>query len=75
MNRYTVAMATQGLANYLKQQFPEGASVAISYDSRHCSREFAMISAQVLLSNGIKAYSGTASSLTIPSGENWSRRT
>lgn len=56
MNRYTVAMATQGLANYLKQQFPEGASVAISYDSRHCSREFAMISAQVLLSNGIRAY-------------------
>lgn len=56
MNRYTVSMATQGLANYLKQQFPEGASVAISYDSRHCSREFAMISAKVLLSNGIRAY-------------------
>ena len=56
MNRYTVSMATQGLANYLKQQFPEGASVAISYDSRHYSREFAMISAKVLLSNGIRAY-------------------
>ena len=56
MNRYTVSMATQGLANYLKQQFPEGSSVAISYDSRHYSREFAMISAKVLLSNGIRAY-------------------
>ncbi len=56
MNRYTVSMATQGLANYLKQQFPDGSSVAISYDSRHCSREFAMISAKVLLSNGIRAY-------------------
>ena len=56
MNRYTVSMATQGLANYLKQQFPEGSSVAISYDSRHCSRDFAMISAKVLLSNGIRAY-------------------
>ena len=56
MNRYTVSMATQGLANYLKQQFPEGSSVVISYDSRHFSREFAMISAKVLLSNGIRAY-------------------
>ena len=56
MNRYTVSMATQGLANYLLQQFPDGASVVISYDSRHFSREFAMISAKVLLSNGIRTY-------------------
>ena len=56
MNRYTVSMATQGLANYLQRQFPEGASVVISYDSRHCSAEFALIAAKVLLSNGIRAY-------------------
>ena len=56
MNRYTVSTATQGLANYLLQQFPDGASVVISYDSRHFSREFAMISAKVLLSNGICTY-------------------
>src|SRR5215213_4848592 len=38
MNRYTVGMATQGYANYLKQCFPKGVSVAIAHDSRNNSR-------------------------------------
>jgi len=54
MNIYTVARATQGLAEYLKSQ--NGKSVAIAYDSRNYSREFAMIVAGVLAHNGIQAY-------------------
>ena len=57
MNLYTVARATQGLANYLLQE--EGAKergVAIGYDSRLMSPEFAMETALVLCANGIKAY-------------------
>ena len=57
MNRYTVAMATQGLANYLRRTFlGEEISVVISYDSRNNSRDFASISAKVLMSNDIKVY-------------------
>jgi len=57
MNKYTVAMATQGLANYLLQAFPkEEASAVISYDSRNNSKAFAEITADVMLSNGIKTY-------------------
>lgn len=57
MNNYTVAMATQGLANYLLQTFPkEKASIVISYDSRNNSKTFAEITADVMLSNGIKTY-------------------
>ncbi|MDD2594658.1 MAG: phospho-sugar mutase [Bacteroidales bacterium] len=57
MNKYTVGMATQGLANYLKKVFAGGeCSVVISYDSRNNSREFAKIAADVLLSNEIKVY-------------------
>ena len=55
MNLYVVKKATQGLANYLKKNFDK-ASVAIAYDSRHFSTEFAEIAAKVLSSNGIKAY-------------------
>ena len=55
MNVYVVKKATQGLANYLKKNFQK-ASVAIAYDSRHFSTEFAFIAAKVLSSNGIKAY-------------------
>ena len=55
MNIYVVKKATQGLANYLKKNFQK-ASVAIAYDSRHFSTEFAFIAAKVLSSNGIKAY-------------------
>ena len=56
MNRYTVGMATQGLANYIKANVKGPGSVCISYDSRNNSREFARISAEVLSNNGIKVY-------------------
>lgn len=57
MNRYTVAKATQGLANYvLKTSGRIEKSAAISFDSRIKSEEFAMIAARVLSGNGIKTY-------------------
>lgn len=57
MNKYTVSMATQGLANYLNKCFAgEDISVVISYDSRNNSTLFAKVTASVLLGNGIKAY-------------------
>ena len=58
MNKYTVGMATQGLANYLKMMFPElnPVKMAISYDSRNNSRFFARIVAEVLSANGFKVY-------------------
>ena len=58
MNRYTVAMATQGLANYVRQQFAGEAELraAVSHDSRNHSREFAEITASVLAANGFKVY-------------------
>ena len=57
MNKYTVAFATQGLANYLKQQFPhESIKVAIAYDSRLNSRFFAEVAAEVFSANGIYTY-------------------
>src|SRR4051812_41362999 len=54
MNKYTVGMATQGYANYLKQSFGEGVSVAIAHDSRNNSSDFANITAHVFAANGIK---------------------
>ncbi len=57
MNKYTVAMATQGLANYIKQNFPnQSTSVAIAYDSRNNSKYFSEIVADVLSANHIKVY-------------------
>ncbi|MBR1705321.1 MAG: phospho-sugar mutase [Bacteroidales bacterium] len=56
MNKYTVGMATQGLANYIKAHVEGAGSVCISYDSRNNSRLFAEISAQVLSNNGIHVY-------------------
>ncbi len=56
MNKYTVGMATQGLANYIKAHVEGAASVCISHDSRNNSRLFAEISAQVLSNNGIKVF-------------------
>ena len=58
MNKYTVAMATQGLANYVKAQFAgeKELRAAISHDSRNHSREFAEITASVLAANGFKVY-------------------
>ncbi len=56
MNVYTVRKATQGLANYIKKQGAESKGVAISYDSRRMSPEFADVAALCLNANGIKAY-------------------
>jgi phosphoglucomutase len=56
MNKYTIGMATQGYANYLKQQFKGAISVAIAHDSRNNSRFFAEITANVFGANGIKVY-------------------
>lgn len=56
MNKYTVGMATQGYANYLKQCFPNGVKVAIAHDSRNNSRFFAETTANVFAANGIKVY-------------------
>jgi len=57
MNRYTVSMATQGLANYLKMNFKgENISVVISYDSRNNSQFFAKVASKVLMANDIHVY-------------------
>ncbi len=56
MNKYTVGMATQGYANYLKQCFPGEVKVAIAHDSRNNSRFFAETTANVFAANGIKVY-------------------
>lgn len=56
MNAYTVAMATQGLANYIKAAKVEGPAVAIACDSRNRSPEFARVAAEVLAGNGIRAH-------------------
>ncbi len=58
MNIYTVAMATQGFANYIKKMHPDKKelSVAIAYDSRNNSPAFANITADVMSANGIKVY-------------------
>jgi phosphoglucomutase len=58
MNRYTLGMATQGLANYLLKEFnnlPE-IRVAIAFDSRNNSMEFAKTAAQIFSANGIFVY-------------------
>ncbi len=56
MNLYTVRKATQGLSDYILKQNGQDRGVAISYDSRHFSREFAVEAACNLSANGIKAY-------------------
>jgi phosphoglucomutase len=58
INKYTVRKATQGLAQYITKQGNEAkkAGVAIAYDSRHMSPEFAQEAGLVLAHNGIKAY-------------------
>ena len=55
MNVYTVALATQGLANYLKANFDEP-SVAICRDSRHKGELFCHVAAEVLAANGVAAH-------------------
>lgn len=56
MNDYVVAKATQGLANYIIHRKQQKKGVAIAYDSRNFSPEFADVAACVLAANGIKAY-------------------
>lgn len=57
MNKYTVGMATQGLANYiLSHTSEEDPKVVVSFDSRNNSKEFAKITSDVLSANGIHVY-------------------
>ena len=57
MNKYTVGMATQGYANYLKQSFPgQEVKVAVAHDSRNNSRFFAETVANVFGAYGIKVF-------------------
>ena len=57
INKYTLGRATQGLANYLIQSFPnKKLKVAIAFDCRHNSKSFAKIVADVLSANGIKVF-------------------
>jgi phosphoglucomutase len=57
MNRYTVGMATQGYANYLRNSFPNTTvKVAIAHDSRNNSRFFAETAAKVFAANGIRVF-------------------
>ncbi|MDO4499782.1 MAG: phospho-sugar mutase [Erysipelotrichaceae bacterium] len=58
MNVYTVARATQGIANYIIEHGKEAMDkgVAIAYDSRHYSKEFSILTARILAANGIKVY-------------------
>ena len=58
MNIYTVSMATQGLANYIKMMYTDikTPQVAIAYDCRNNSKDFAQIAADVLSANGIKVF-------------------
>lgn len=55
INRYTVAKATLGIIDYLKQNF-NNSSVVIAYDNRRHSKRFAQLVARLLLANDIKAY-------------------
>lgn len=56
INKYTIGMATQGFANYLKKTVPGEISVVIAHDSRNNSRHFAEITANVMAANGIKVF-------------------
>lgn len=56
MNRYIVAKATQGVANYIISEKLDKKPVVIAYDVRNCSKEFAEITARCFAANGIKTY-------------------
>lgn len=56
MNKYTVGKATQGLASFILKMGTQDKGVAISYDSRHMSKEFSEMAALILNANGIKTY-------------------
>lgn len=56
LNKYTLGKATQGLSNYLKEQFCDKILVVIAYDVRNNSKEFARLVADVFTANGIYVY-------------------
>lgn len=57
INKYTLGKNTQGLANYLKKQFPEETlKLAIAYDCRHNSKKFAKLVADVATANDIEVF-------------------
>ena len=56
LNRYTVGKASQGLANYIKKEGTQKQGVAIAYDSRFMSPEFAEVAGLIFAANGIPAY-------------------
>ncbi len=57
INKYTLGKNTQGLSNYLKEQFPnKKIKVAIAYDCRHNSKEFAKLVAAIFSANDIKVF-------------------
>lgn len=56
INKYIIRKATQGFANYINDKYSGEKSIAIAYDSRFKSEEFALESALVMAANGIKAY-------------------
>ena len=56
INKYTIGMATQGYANYLKQCFGGDVKVAVAHDCRNNSRFFAETTASVFAANGIKVF-------------------
>ncbi len=57
INKYTLGKSTQGLSNYLNKQFPsQEIKVAIAYDCRHNSKEFAKVVADVFSANGINVF-------------------
>ena len=56
MNKYTIGIATQGYANYLKKSFGDDVKVAIAHDCRNNSRFFAETTANVFAANGIKVF-------------------
>lgn len=56
MNKYTVGKATQGLASFILKMGTQDKGVAISFDSRHMSKEFSEMAALILNANGIKTY-------------------
>ncbi len=56
INKYNIQKATQGLANYLKEQFENNISIAIAYDSRRFSESFALETSLVMAGNNISVY-------------------
>ena len=56
MNVYTVARASQGLADYVNKRFPENRKIAVAYDSRIKSDEFSKVASEVFAANGIDVY-------------------